>query len=142
MAPASSRARARSKARRYWAIAVPDRSSDRAASAARASSCRIASSGVVVCCFVPHAPIPSVANSTNGRGRRVGSRKLDGLWAALYGRSVQEAVISAMTLVANALNIAILAVPDVAASTLFGMVDLFASAGRDWAFFLSGIEGE
>jgi transcriptional regulator GlxA family with amidase domain len=47
-----------------------------------------------------------------------------------------------MTLAANALNVAILAVPEVAASTLFGMVDLFASAGRDWAFFLSGVEGE
>jgi transcriptional regulator GlxA family with amidase domain len=47
-----------------------------------------------------------------------------------------------MALAANALNVAILAVPEVAASTLFGMVDLFASAGRDWAFFLSGVEGE
>jgi hypothetical protein len=47
-----------------------------------------------------------------------------------------------MTLAANALNVALLAVPEVAASTLFGMVDLFASAGRDWAFFLSGVEGE
>lgn len=47
-----------------------------------------------------------------------------------------------MPVVANALNVAILAVPEVAASTLFGMVDLFASAGRDWSFMLSGIEGE
>jgi transcriptional regulator GlxA family with amidase domain len=47
-----------------------------------------------------------------------------------------------MALASNALNIAILAVPEVAASTLFGMVDLFASAGRDWAFFLTGVEGE
>jgi len=47
-----------------------------------------------------------------------------------------------MALAPNALNIAILAVPEVAASTLFGMVDLFASAGRDWAFFLTGVEGE
>jgi transcriptional regulator GlxA family with amidase domain len=47
-----------------------------------------------------------------------------------------------MPLSAHPLNVAILAVPEVAASTLFGMVDLFASAGRDWAFFLSGVEGE
>jgi transcriptional regulator GlxA family with amidase domain len=47
-----------------------------------------------------------------------------------------------MPLAAHPLNVAILAVPEVAASTLFGMVDLFASAGRDWAFFLSGVEGE
>ena len=40
------------------------------------------------------------------------------------------------------LNVALLAVPEVTASTLFGMVDLFASAGRDWSLLLSGVEGE
>ncbi len=69
-------------------------------------------------------------------------RRLDAHPAAFYGLSVHKAVISAMPLVAHPLNVAILAVPEVAASTLFGMVDLFASAGRDWAFFLSGVEGE
>ena len=32
--------------------------------------------------------------------------------------------------------------PRCATSTLFGMVDLFASAGRDWSFLLTGVEGE
>lgn len=68
--------------------------------------------------------------------------RLDRLSSSLYGQAVHKAVISAMPLVANPLNVAILAVPEVAASTLFGMVDLFASAGRDWAFFLSGVEGQ
>lgn len=40
------------------------------------------------------------------------------------------------------LTVAILAVPEVTASALFGMLDLFASAGRDWSFLLSGIAGE
>jgi len=40
------------------------------------------------------------------------------------------------------LNVAILAVPEVTASALFGMLDLFASAGRDWSFLLSGVAGE
>jgi transcriptional regulator GlxA family with amidase domain len=69
-------------------------------------------------------------------------RRLDAPLSAFYGRIALNAVISAMPLVAHPLNVAILAVPEVAASTLFGMVDLFASAGRDWAFFLSGVEGE
>ncbi len=47
-----------------------------------------------------------------------------------------------MPLAAHPLNVAILAVPEVATSTLFGMVDLFASAGRDWSFLLTGVEGE
>ncbi len=40
------------------------------------------------------------------------------------------------------LNVAILAVPEVTASTLYGMYDLFASAGRDWSFYTGGTAGE
>jgi transcriptional regulator GlxA family with amidase domain len=47
-----------------------------------------------------------------------------------------------MPLTAHPLNVAILAVPAVTASTLFGMVDLFSSAGREWPLLLSGVEGE
>jgi transcriptional regulator GlxA family with amidase domain len=47
-----------------------------------------------------------------------------------------------MPLADRPLNVAILAVPEVTASTLFGMLDLFASAGRDWSFLLSGAAGE
>lgn len=36
------------------------------------------------------------------------------------------------------LNVAILALPEVSGSTLHGMFDLFASAGRDWAFLTAG----
>src|SRR5262245_47207180 len=36
------------------------------------------------------------------------------------------------------LNVAILALPEVSASTLHGMFDLFASAGRDWPFLTQG----
>ncbi len=36
------------------------------------------------------------------------------------------------------LNIAILALPEVSGSTLYGMFDLFASAGRDWTFLTEG----
>ena len=39
-------------------------------------------------------------------------------------------------------NVAILAVPEVTASALYGMFDLFASAGRDWSFITGGIAGE
>jgi transcriptional regulator GlxA family with amidase domain len=39
-------------------------------------------------------------------------------------------------------NVAILAVPEVTASALYGMYDLFASAGRDWSFLTKGIAGE
>jgi transcriptional regulator GlxA family with amidase domain len=47
-----------------------------------------------------------------------------------------------MPLADHPLNVAILAVPEVTASALFGMLDLFASAGRDWSFLLSGVAGE
>jgi transcriptional regulator GlxA family with amidase domain len=47
-----------------------------------------------------------------------------------------------MPFAAHPLNVAILAVPAVGASTLFGMVDLFSTAGRDWSLLLSGVEGE
>jgi transcriptional regulator GlxA family with amidase domain len=39
-------------------------------------------------------------------------------------------------------NVAILAVPDVTASALYAMYDLFAAAGRDWAFITSGTPGQ
>ena len=47
-----------------------------------------------------------------------------------------------MALANRPLNVAILAVPEVTASALYGMLDLFASAGRDWSFLLSGVAGE
>lgn len=40
------------------------------------------------------------------------------------------------------LKVAVLAVPDVTASTLYGMFDLLSSPGRDFAFITSGIPGE
>jgi transcriptional regulator GlxA family with amidase domain len=40
------------------------------------------------------------------------------------------------------LNVAIVAVPEVTASTLFGMFDLFSSPGRDYQFITRGIPGE
>jgi transcriptional regulator GlxA family with amidase domain len=36
------------------------------------------------------------------------------------------------------LNVALLALPEVTASTLHGMFDLFSSAGRDWAYLTGG----
>ena len=39
-------------------------------------------------------------------------------------------------------NVAILAVPEVTASALFGMFDLFSSPGRDWSFIVAGSAGE
>lgn len=47
-----------------------------------------------------------------------------------------------MPLAGRPLDVALLAVPEVTASALFGMLDLFASAGRDWSFLLSGAPGE
>jgi transcriptional regulator GlxA family with amidase domain len=46
-----------------------------------------------------------------------------------------------MPFAAHPLNVAILAVPAVTAWTLFGMVDLFSTVGRDWLLLLSGVEG-
>ena len=40
------------------------------------------------------------------------------------------------------LNVAILAVPEVTASTLYGMFDLMSSPGRDWPFIVKGEAGE
>ncbi|MER8751127.1 helix-turn-helix domain-containing protein [Mesorhizobium sp. M1050] len=39
------------------------------------------------------------------------------------------------------ITVALLAVPEVTASTLFGMVDLLSSAGRDWGFLTRGEAG-
>jgi transcriptional regulator GlxA family with amidase domain len=38
-------------------------------------------------------------------------------------------------------QIALLAIPEVAASTLYGMFDVFSSAGRDWAALVEGRDG-
>jgi transcriptional regulator GlxA family with amidase domain len=40
------------------------------------------------------------------------------------------------------INVAILAVPEVTASALYGMFDLFSSPGRDWPFIVTGNVGE
>jgi transcriptional regulator GlxA family with amidase domain len=40
------------------------------------------------------------------------------------------------------INVAILAVPEVTASALFGMFDLFSSPGRDWSFIVKGEAGD
>ena len=40
------------------------------------------------------------------------------------------------------LNVAILAVPEVTASALYGMVDLFSSPGRDFRFITQGMAGD
>lgn len=39
------------------------------------------------------------------------------------------------------INVALLAMPEVTASALFGMFDLFSAPGRDWPFILSGEAG-
>ena len=39
-------------------------------------------------------------------------------------------------------NVAILAVPEVTASAVYAMYDLFSAAGRDWSFIMSGVPGE
>src|SRR5690349_17180346 len=40
------------------------------------------------------------------------------------------------------INVAILAVPEVTASALYGMFDLFSSPGRDWPFIVAGVARE
>ncbi|MDH5534632.1 MAG: helix-turn-helix domain-containing protein [Betaproteobacteria bacterium] len=47
-----------------------------------------------------------------------------------------------MTASKTAPTVALLALPEVTASTLYGMYDLFAAAGRDWEFVISGTPGE
>lgn len=47
-----------------------------------------------------------------------------------------------MANVPEPLKVAILAVPEVTASTLYGMFDLFSSPGRDYQFITRGIAGE
>lgn len=42
----------------------------------------------------------------------------------------------------RALNIALLAPPEATASALFGMYDLFISAGRDWDMLIEGKSGQ
>lgn len=39
------------------------------------------------------------------------------------------------------LKVAVLAIPEMTAATLYGMYDLFASAGRDWDFLVTGVPG-
>ena len=40
------------------------------------------------------------------------------------------------------IRVAILAYPEVTISALYTMYDLFAAAGRDWAFITTGVPGE
>ncbi len=46
-----------------------------------------------------------------------------------------------MTQTQTPLTVALLAIPETTASTLYGMHDLFASAGRDWDFLVTGVPG-
>ena len=39
------------------------------------------------------------------------------------------------------LKVALLATPETTASTVYGMYDLFCSAGRDWDFVVGGVPG-
>ena len=39
------------------------------------------------------------------------------------------------------IRVALLAIPEVAASTLYGMYDIFAAAGRDWPYLIEGVPG-
>lgn len=47
-----------------------------------------------------------------------------------------------MDAVPRPVKVAVLAVPEVTASTLFGMFDLFSSPGRDYQFITRGVAGE
>jgi transcriptional regulator GlxA family with amidase domain len=49
--------------------------------------------------------------------------------------------VSAMTDENRPITVALLAVPEVTASTLYGMLDLLSSAGRDWTFLTCGQAG-
>lgn len=40
------------------------------------------------------------------------------------------------------LDVALLAVPEATASTLYGMYDLLCSAGRDWSLLIEGTPGK
>lgn len=42
---------------------------------------------------------------------------------------------------ASGIHVALLAVPETTASTLYGMLDLFASANRDWQMLATGVPG-
>src|SRR5438309_1852494 len=42
----------------------------------------------------------------------------------------------------NPVNVALLSVPEVTASTLYGLFDLFSSTGRDFPFITRGTAGE
>ena len=42
----------------------------------------------------------------------------------------------------HALSVAIMALPDVTGSTLYGIYDLFSSVGRDWGLLMDGVPGE
>lgn len=39
-------------------------------------------------------------------------------------------------------TVALLAIPDITASTLYGMYDVFSGVGRDWTFLMTGSPGE
>src|SRR5437899_967208 len=47
-----------------------------------------------------------------------------------------------MSVAAERPKVAILAMPEVTSSMVYGMYDLFASAGRDWGFLVKGEAGE
>ena len=47
-----------------------------------------------------------------------------------------------MSKTAGPVNVAILAVPEVSASAIFGMIDLFSAPGRDFEFITRGTAGE
>lgn len=53
-----------------------------------------------------------------------------------------KVVISAMSSQDKRVQVALLAVPEVTASALHGMFDLFSSPGRDWSFITRGAAGQ
>lgn len=59
----------------------------------------------------------------------------------LYGHFGKQSDDSAMREVVHRPRIAILAQPDVSASAVYGMYDLFKAAGRDWGLIVDGRAG-
>ena len=58
------------------------------------------------------------------------------------GRPGRQDAVYTMTDSHQKLSVALLAVPESTASTIFGIYDLFSSVGRDWQLLTRGTAGE
>lgn len=75
-------------------------------------------------------------------GKKEGRKGCKSLAGAGKIHAVIDRFGRAMSAPSAPLSVALLAMPETTASTIYGLFDVFSSVGRDWAYVMNGVPGE